>query len=160
MPRKPSFCPSNAIAQEQYAATITAIMTFAGGALSPETLTVEDLNTTVESGTSTLILIKTVENLTQGTAETSTVNQALPGDTLKYRISYANDGIGTITNVIVKDDTPPFTSFFPNSESCDNTPITMNCISTVNSTSVQWTITGQLPGGANGQVSYEVIVDN
>jgi len=165
------YAPANVPAQDQYQVEITATFDYASGNLPPVTLEVSDLtiagevvspttSTAPAVGESRLVLRKSVENLTQGTPETESLNQAKPGDFLKYRIYYRNTGTGPITDLKVDDSVPPFTTFVTTSNSCDVTPSGMTCTPTINIDELNWVFTGSLIGGANGQVSYEALVDN
>ena len=165
------YAPSNVPAQDSYRVETTATFSYAAGSPAPAVLKVVDVTTArqaatlataaaTEVGESRLVLRKSVENLTQATAETETVNQAAPGDFLKYRIYYRNAGTGPITDLKVNDTLPPFTSFVLNSESCDVTPVGMTCTPTHNFELLDWSFTGSLVGGAKGNVSYEVIINN
>ena len=167
------YAPSNVAAQDSYTVETIATFNYAGGAALPSTeLKVTDITTASQTtqaatqatpsvGQSLLKLRKTVENLTQATAETETLNQAAPGDVLKYRIYYRNAGTGPITDLKVNDTVPPFTGFVLNSEACDVTPAGMTCVPTRNLEALDWEFTGSLlVGGTKGHVSYEVAVDN
>ena len=166
------YAPSNVPAQDSYRVETTATFSYAGGSPAPAVLKVTDVTTagqtatptttaaTPEVGESRLVLRKTVENLTQVTAETETANRAAPGDFLKYRIYYRNTGTGPITDLKVNDSVPAFTGFVVSSESCDVTPTGMTCNPTRNVDVLNWEFTGSLIGGAQGNVSYEVMVDN
>ena len=119
-------------------------------------------------GESRLELRKTVENitevlangLTEGALETEGLNQAKPGDVLKYRIYYRNSGTGPITDLKVNDTVPAYTLFVNGSASCDNTPASLACTPTVAVDALDWGFVGTLQGGASGNVSYEVVIDN
>jgi uncharacterized repeat protein (TIGR01451 family) len=162
------YAPANVPAQDRYEVKTTATFTFAGGTVAPATLEVTDLTisgqtetpTSPETGASRLELTKTVENLTQTTPETETVNQANPGDLLKYRFYYHNVGTAPITDLKINDTVPPFTGFVGSSNSCDITLAGMTCTPTINIDELNWNFTGPLIGGASGHVSYEVMVDN
>ena len=164
------YAPANAPAQDQYNVGTTANFTFSGaGAPAPITLRVKDVTITGQQATPTatpagdesrLVLKKTVANLMQGTPETETANQAKPGDVLKYRIYYRNSGTGPISNLKVNDSVPAFTSFILDSESCDITPVGLACTAIRDGNALDWAFTGILQGGAQGNVSYEVMVDN
>ncbi len=110
-------------------------------------------------GPSRLELRKSVQNITQNTAETETMNQAAPGDTLKYRIYYSNTGTGPITDLQVNDSAPAFTLFKLGTGSCDSTPAGMTCSPMMGFDAIEWEFTGTLEGGTSGSVSYEVIID-
>jgi uncharacterized repeat protein (TIGR01451 family) len=112
-------------------------------------------------GPSRLELRKTVRNVTQtGSAETETVNQALPGDTLEYRVYYSNTGTGPITELVINDSVPPYTSL-TGSLNCGAVPSGMNCSVNISGGEfVEWVFTGPLVGGAGSFVSYQVLIDD
>ena len=156
------FAPSNVLVGDQYRVTTTADFTYAGGTAGATTLRVTDLTTTRQSGTdsSTLELSKTVENISQGTAETSNLNEARPGETLMYRLYYRNTGTGPISNLEVNDVIPPYTGLVSGSPQCDSTPSGLACSASVTGTEINWLFTGSgLSGGSSGVVSYQVTVD-
>lgn len=68
---------------------------------------VDSLTITV-TGTSNLLLSKQVGNMSRSEPET-TSNQALPGEVLRYEIEFEVDGVGSITEVFIIDNTPAFT---------------------------------------------------
>ena len=163
------YAPANAPQQDQYKVETTATFTFAGGVPAPIELKVNDVTITgqnatapaaSETGESRLKLRKTVENLTQSTAEVEGSNQANPGDVLKYRIYYRNTGTGPITDLEVNDIVPAFTGFVLGSEACDTTPAGLSCTANRNFDVLGWDFTGSLSSGAEGSVSYEVMLDN
>ena len=161
------YAPNNVISQESHRATLTATFQDTSGSNS-QVLTVTDTTTASQNISSTgdntdassLVLRKSVQNVTQGTAATETQNEANTGDTLRYRITYRNTGSGPITDVKVNDVVPPFTAYELGSANCNSTPVGMTCVANGGPTSVDWVITGELLGGASGQVSYQIKVDN
>ena len=156
--------PPNAPIQDSFTAKITADFIYAGGNTADLRLQVIDLTIVGQSQTSTgqsgLKLTKTVENLTQATAETETANQAIAGDVIKYRIYYQNTGTEAIFEVNIKDTVPAFTRLISGSMSCDVTPPTLACSSNINTDSLDWALAGTLAAGVSGHVSYEVTIDN
>jgi len=165
------FAPANVSAQDRYEVKTAATFTFTGGTVPPVTLDVTDLTiagqietpttqASPETGASRLELTKTVENLTQAAPETETLNQAKPGDSLKYRIYYRNTGTEPINDLKVNDTVPPHTGLVASSNTCDITPSGMTCVTNVNVDELNWGLTGSLIGGSHGYVSYEVMVDN
>jgi uncharacterized repeat protein (TIGR01451 family) len=157
------FAPSNVSAQEQYKVISNAEFTYIGGGLGAENLQVTDLTTSVssEAEASRLQLRKTVQNLTQtATLETGTLNQAAPGDILRYTVYYRNSGTGPINDLNITDSVPAFTTFEVGSESCDATPVGLNCFPNRNVDDIWWDFTGSLSGGiGEGSVSFRVKVD-
>ena len=111
-------------------------------------------------GPSRLELRKTVQNTTQKSTETETVNQAAPGDTLKYRIYYSNTGTGPLTELIVNDNAQAYTEIKAGTAVCDTTPAEMtSCTPIISGDRVKWEFVGPLIGGASGVVSYDVVID-
>lgn len=78
-----------------------------------ETRNVKDTTYLISSG-GELKLTKTIRNVTQGTSATTT-NGGKPGETLEYCITYTNVGQVAVSNVIVSDPVPFFTTFLPGS---------------------------------------------
>ncbi len=162
------YAPANVSAGGRHNVKITATFTYAGGTVTPVILEVTDVTTVLsapvvpqdsQGGESRLKLKKTVENLTQGTPETESLNHAAPGDFLKYRIYYRNPGVSPITDLKVNDTVPAYTTLVDSSSACDVVPAGMTCTSTLNIDELLWEFTGALSGGAAGHVSYEVVVD-
>ena len=78
-----------------------------------------------------------------------------------HRIYYRNTGTGPITELKVDDQVPAYTGLVSGSATCGTTPTGMSCAPTVNFDELKWVFTGaSLIGGAEGYVSYEVMVDN
>ncbi|PID46743.1 MAG: hypothetical protein CSB47_02510 [Proteobacteria bacterium] len=163
------YAPADRPHGDQYPITTTAAFT-ATGATSAVNLPVQDVTTvggklnpttpvTPEVGSSRLVLRKTVQNTTQNTPETETLNQARPGDFLTYRIYYRNAGTGPITDLEIDDAIPDYTGYVTNSARCANQPAGLNCVPNVALPDLKWLFTGTLSGGAKGAVSYEVMVD-
>ena len=163
------YAPNNVTNGETYSNVITADFDFSNALAGTTTLKVTDLtkaaaNTPVaptnpKAGSSKLELRKTVQNITQNSAETETQNQAKPGDVLKYRIYYSNTGTGPITDLEVNDSVPEFTLLNATSASCDTTPNGLNCTPVERDPDVEWRFTGILQGGAKGSVSYQVVIE-
>lgn len=157
--------PTNAPNQDSYVAKVTANFIYSGGNVPDISLQVTDLTVvgqslTTPTGQSGLKLTKTVENLTQATAETETTNQAAIGDVIKYRIYYQNTGAEVISDISIKDTVPDFTSLVIGSMACDITPTPLICSPNINVDALDWTLTGSLAASASGYVSYEVSLDN
>ncbi|MEE9350886.1 MAG: hypothetical protein V3U78_01395, partial [Thiotrichaceae bacterium] len=161
------YAPTGVSAGETFSNIISADFNFNNNALAgTTTLKVTDLSKAAANdpvlGSSKLELRKTVQNITQSSAETETQNQAKPGDTLKYRIYYSNTGTGSITDLEIKDVVPAFTTL-SGSPDCE-TPLPASltsCSGNVSGGNIEWTfgVGDVLDGGAQGVVSYEVIID-
>ena len=166
------YAPANAPASDKYHVVINANFEYSATAAS--TLDMKVTDTTIVAGTvspttsaanpevgaSRLKLHKTVQNVTQNTDESSRLNSANPGDSLKYRIYFRNTGTGQIDDLKIDDTAPAFTSIqaIP-APSCDVTPTGMTCAPVITGQAVKWVFTGSLPGGASGEVSYQVKID-
>ncbi|MCK5896461.1 MAG: hypothetical protein KAG20_06625, partial [Cocleimonas sp.] len=157
------YAPSAVLAGETYSNYITADFDYANALAGIARLNVTDITKAsvqnTPAGSSRLELRKTVQNISQNTAETDRQNKAKPGDILKYRIYYSNTGTGAITDLMVNDSVPEFTLLHANSANCDSTPVGLNCSPVELDPDVDWRFTGTLKGGAKGWVSYEVIIE-
>jgi uncharacterized repeat protein (TIGR01451 family) len=121
-----------------------------------------DTTTVIQQGA--LTLSKQVNNVTQnGSASTS--NNALPGNVLQYQLTLYNAGSKPLTQVIVNDATPAYTTF--TSATCPSTSslptgLTACTVSTQPAAGGQgaivWSFTGSLNPGAQAVVSYQVTV--
>ncbi|MEP5943971.1 MAG: hypothetical protein ABJ356_05375, partial [Balneola sp.] len=99
-----------------------------------------------------LVLIKTVDQ-----------NQALPGATLTYTVSYQNNGDEPISSLEIIDNTPNYTTF--NTAACGSLPNNLtDCTITTPSVGaaggIKWTFTGTLQPGGTGVVTFTVKIDN
>ena len=157
------FAPANVTTGDRHKVTTTATFTYGGSGAGSVDLQVTDTTTASQSssttGASKLELRKSVQNMTQNTAETQTSNEALPGDVLKYRLYYRNTGTGPITELVLNDTPPAHTLIRLMSASCDTTPAALVCTPAVAFDRVDWEFSGTLAGGASGSVSYEVELD-
>ena len=130
--------------------TVTANFTYANAspALSA-TYTHSDMTTVGSSTSAGLDLIKTVDKAT-----------AKSGDTLNYIVIFINNSSGALSNIVLNDATPAYTTFA--SAACPSTlPSGLTCTITtqpsVNGTgSIRWTFTGTLLPAASAQVTYSV----
>jgi uncharacterized repeat protein (TIGR01451 family) len=157
------YAPSNVIAGEAYSNHINAEFDYVNVLAGSVSLNVVDITKAgahnTSTGSSRLELRKTVQNISQNTAETATQNKAKPDDILKYRIYYSNTGTGSITDLLVNESLPEFTLLQTNSANCDNTPAGLNCFPVELDPDVEWRFTGTLKGNAKGVVSYEVVIE-
>ena len=107
-------------------------------------------------GDSSLVLVKEVDKPT-----------ALPGELLTYTITFTNAGDDELSDIVIDDKTPAFTTF--NSADCI-LPLPANLTGCGASTQpavgatgpIQWTFSpgDTLQSGSSGQVQYQVTVDN
>lgn len=89
-------------------------------------------------------------------------SMAKPGDTIVYSISFANQGATPLSNVILYDYTPAFTTFL--AAATDTLPASMG-LGALDKPSVggvgavRWLLTGDLPPGSSGTVTFSVKID-
>ena len=164
--------PVQAVSGHRNEATLQARFTLTNAvpALSAN-YTVDDL-TLVSS--EVMGLLKEVRNVTGGATVFGLVNQARPGETLEYRITYTNNGVTPINSLAVNDSTPAFTSFV--AATAGTTPaslagctkLTPAATATATCSQVQaaggrgdvsWNFVGSLLPGASGTVFFSVLVD-
>jgi uncharacterized repeat protein (TIGR01451 family) len=157
------FVPASAPVNAENVVTLKATTSYtnANPTLSASVLST-DTTTVIQQGAMTLS--KQVNNITQGgTAGTS--NNALPGNVLQYQLALSNAGSNPLTQVVVNDTTPAFTTF--NSATCPATAslpagLTACSVSTQPAAggtgAIVWTFTGALNPGAQTVVSYQVTV--
>ena len=165
------YAPANAPASDQYRVITKANFQYSGTAANDVSMQVTDLTmvgsdvspttsaANPETGASRLKLHKTAQNISQNGAESSQLTQAKPGDYIKYRLYFRNTGTGEITDLKVDDMAAAFTKIQPPTASCDVVPSGMTCAPVMDMHKVEWLFTGSLPGGASGQVSYQVRID-
>jgi len=163
------YAPSNVVNAETFNNIIEANFDFNANALAGSVvLKVTDVSKAsakkppITEGNSRLVLRKTVENMTQGTAETETQNQAKPSDVLKYRLYYRNTGTGVLTDLVINDEVPAFTTL--NGSPVCGMPLPTSltsCTPSVNNDAIKWSFPSSdtLQGGSGGVVSYEVMID-
>jgi len=121
-----------------------------------------------------LDLLKEVRNVTRGATAFSMSNQAKPGEILQYRISYSNISASPITNLVINDTTPNFTTFVSASAgvtpsgltACSKTdpanaaPVSCATLRGAGGTGpIKWTFTGSLAPGGFGTVLFDATVD-
>ena len=102
--------PTNATAGTPSAVVLTIKPTVVGGQ-SVADLVNTDL-TTVTSGQVRLVKEQSLANCSTGVAGTYTQNtvSAKPGECVKYRITATNEGNADVTNVVISDATPAYTT--------------------------------------------------
>ncbi len=130
--------------------TVSASFTYtnASPALSA-TYTHTDLTTVGNSTSAGLDLIKTVDKAA-----------AKSGDTLNYTVTFVNDSTGALSNIVINDSTPSYTTFA--SAACPGVlPSGLTCAITTQPSvggtgSIRWTFTGTLLPDATAQVTYSV----
>jgi uncharacterized repeat protein (TIGR01451 family) len=162
---------------------VTAAFTAQNNALIPvQIITHTDLTTVTSSGSGALTLLKEVCNagalplplpLGSSCGAFTSQNTGKGGDVLMYRISYTNTGASPVSNVVVQDATPPYTTFYnadagvlPNSLSaCTKiTPaasasVTCSAVQAIGNTGgIRWVFSGLLLPAQTGFVTFMVQV--
>ena len=107
----------------------------------------------------------TVDNNQGGFSITKTVdkNQALPGATLIYTVSYLNNGAEPISNIEITDMVPTYTTFAsatystPLPNSLTGCTITAPAVGATGQ--IVWTFTGTLQPGQSGTVTFTVTIN-
>lgn len=102
--------PSNATAGTPSSVVFTINPTTVGG-ITHSSISNTDL-TTVTEGQVRLVKDQALVNCTTGTGATytQTTVSAKPGECVKYRIVATNEGNATVTNVVISDNTPSYTT--------------------------------------------------
>lgn len=123
---------------------------------------------TILTASSVLMLVKEVKNVTAG-GNFVIQNSAKAGEILEYKITFTNNSLQGINNLVINDATPAYTSFL--SAACPSSlPSGITACTTPSSTNsnapsvggvgaIKWLFTGTLPASAFGTVSYKVKVD-
>ena len=105
-----------------------------------------------------LTLTKAVRNLSTGSAWDTSGN-ALPGQTLQYRLAFRNDTASPVTNVQVHDFLPAYAVFV--GAACGTLPAGLTCAVSqspapgATTGAIRWTFTGAVPAGGAGEVTFD-----
>ena len=144
---------------------ITSSFTFGDGSLIPTPLTQIRTDLTQTSagsptspidGAGKLKLSKAVWNVTRNIQGDVT----LPGEILRYTLSYENIGNGVLDALVVQDSVPEFSQMVAGSQQCGVTPPELTlCSPIAGGLNLEWVFTGKLLPGSQGQVFYEVLVE-
>jgi len=114
---------------------------------------------TPATGTGVLDLRKAVWNVTRDING----DVVLPGETLRYTITYANVGDGHVNELVIHDSLPEFTRLISGSMDCSDhppeLPLCSESASADGSLEWRWAGTDHLAPGSSGTVSYEVEVE-
>ena len=113
-----------------------------------------------------LKIVKQVRNSTIGGSFTAN-NKAGPGDVLEYRLLFSNPSIEPAFNVNVIDKTPPYTTLQSALPAITTTPSGMTCSIVTPAGgggagyvgSLQWSCSGTMGPGPQGEVRFLVRVD-
>ncbi|RYF14681.1 MAG: DUF11 domain-containing protein [Comamonadaceae bacterium] len=151
----PAAASVNMANRHQLSATL-AVAQGAGYAGAP--ITNLDVTTVGAETGAGLTLTKAVRNLTTVTGW-DTNGQAVPGQTLQYRLSFRNDTPSPITSVQVNDFLPAYAVFV--GAACGPMPAGLACAVTQSPApgaatgAIRWTFTGSLAPGAAGEVTFD-----
>ena len=119
-------------------------------------------------------LVMDVRNVTQGVATYGVSNDAKPGETLEYRITFNNNVAAPVKNLVIHNATPAYTSFVsadtgvtpPGITACTKltpaSPTRVDCAvgqAAGGKGSLEWRFTGPLEPGASGTVLFRVKLD-
>ena len=145
-----NFVPTTAANGAQDKLTISATFTASGtGAPPVQVLSRSDLTTVATN--QGLSLTKTVDKAT-----------AKSGDVLLYTITYRNTGADVLTNLVVNDATPAYTTFVSAADGTRPAGLTGVTIAAPGAGAkgpVKWTFVGGLNPGQSGTVTFQVKVD-
>jgi len=149
----PANAPFNAQDQITVTATFTYVPPLIVAPAPPPPLTAvatrTDLTMIGNATNAGLVLLKTVDKAT-----------ALPGDNLVYAITYSNNSSGSLTNIVINDATPTFTTFVSAACGTLGAGLTGCSVTTQPAAgatgSVQWTLAGALSSVGSGTVTYTV----
>lgn len=90
-------------------------------------------------------------------------NQALPGETLEYTVTYINNGNQPINTLEVTDNVPAYTTYSSSDCSTDMAGSLSGCSTTLPSNNggvIKWTFSGSLSSGDSGEITYKVQIQN
>ena len=149
------FIPAGAPVGAQDQITVTASFSYTGASPTLSAIYLHTDTTIVGTVTSAgLTLLKSVNRAS-----------ALPGDVLTYTITYANNSSGPLSNVVISDSTPAFTTYMGASAGCPLLVARTSCTVTTepangSTGSISWSITGTVGAGVTATVQFQVRVQN
>lgn len=103
------------------------------------------LTSTVSTTILATDVVKTVQNVTQGTAATTTSSNGNPGDVLEFVLTYQNDTNYPLTTFSLSDNVPANTTYVAGSAACPAVPAGLTCTPagpSGPSNTITWTIGG------------------
>jgi hypothetical protein len=146
------FIPANAPFNAQDQITLTAQFSYTGSNPPVSAMSTGFDVTTVGTSTSAgLTLTKAVDKAT-----------ASPGETITYTITYLNNSASLISNVIIFDSTPAFTTFLSATAGTLPSSLTGSVIvkpSVAGKGPIRWTFSGSLDPGQSGSVHFSVAIE-
>ncbi|RYD85642.1 MAG: DUF11 domain-containing protein [Verrucomicrobiaceae bacterium] len=146
------FIPVSAALGAKDAVTISAVFTYSAAAPAlSSTATRSDVTTVGTPTTSGLVLVKSVNQAT-----------ALPGQTLTCTLSFKNNSSEPLSNVVIFDATPAFSTF--TSATTGPVPASLGQVSLTapsagSAGQIRWNFTGTLAPGETGAVSFVITFD-
>lgn len=148
------FIPASAPINAQNKITITASFTYTNSApVITATASHVDLTIVGAASNSGLKLEKTVDQAT-----------ALPGTTLTYTLRFTNQSSEALSNILIFDTTPAYTTFV--SATCPGTlPASLTACAVTTAPAVgatgniRWTMTGTLDPTSTGTVTFQVKIN-
>ena len=161
------FAPTNAPFNSQYLVIISSTFNYIGE--TPDDLvSVLEVNDLTILSVSGLSLTKLVENVSSSGAPV-TSNVALPGQQLRYTVTYFNNSSGDISTLIVRDSVPAFTGLFgpvlcpsilPNNLAACTVVQPAGAANTAGYNGpIEWSFSGSLAAGQGGDLSFDVLVE-
>lgn len=166
------FAPAGAPVEALHSRPLAALQNYTGTAFQA-TARVTD-TTRVAAGQ--LQLEKQVRNIgPDGVANSgddvdmadTTANQAAPGDVVRYRLTFRNQGSNALTEVVITDSTPAYSALNAPAACPASLPVALTAcaLSAPDGSNgsgyqggLEWQFTGELQPGAQGAVSYDVRV--
>ncbi len=144
------FVPANAPMNAKHVVTILASFNYVNSN-PPLVIEYSHTDTTTVAKDSGLSLLKSVDRV-----------RAASGDIITYTIKYANTSLSSISNLLINDYTPNYTSYY--SASYDPLPSSLTgCTITApdvgDTGAIQWLFSGALNSGRQGNVYYQVMVE-
>ncbi|MEE2869477.1 MAG: hypothetical protein VYE17_02995, partial [Pseudomonadota bacterium] len=166
------FAPADAPVEALHSRPLAATQTYTGTAFQA----VARVTDTTRVAAGQLQLEKQVRNIgPDGVADSgddvdtaaTTANQAAPGDVLRYRLTFRNQGTNALSEVIITDSTPAYSALSAPAACPASLPAGLSAcaLSTPDGSNgigyqggLEWRFTGELQPGAQGVVSYDVRV--
>lgn len=150
--------PAAASLNERVTHTLTATLSIASASYTQASVSNADVTTVGTPQNSGLTLVKAVKNITTS-GSFGTSSQALPGQSLQYQLTFRNDHEAAVSNVQIYDSVPAYSVFA--GAACGTMPAGVTCAVAVQPASgatvgsIQWNLTGSVPPGAGGTVTFD-----
>ena len=153
------FAPTAAIAGNTLLSDLTATFNYDGALVTDQDAEARDLTTVLDNAESALQLTKRVRNITDTSSEfdseSGITNAANPGDRLRYEISFANTGVGNISDIDIYDFIPAFTELAEVLDvSCNYTGPVSSPLTAIVPPTIMTSCTVISPAGADNAVGY------